>query len=76
MNLIESPVCTFRKREEETDYLFWTCPIIPSFILDVEQWLLDRQFTLSKKDMFFGSCKYIKYLFIFLILHLKYYIFQ
>lgn len=72
MKLIKSLLCTFCEREEETlDYLFWSSHNVSSFILAAEQWSLDRQFTLSKEDIFFGYFRYIKHPFNFLYFAFK-----
>lgn len=76
MKLTGSPLCTFCKKDETLDHLFWSCHIVSSFILDVEIYFLKRQFTFSKEDIFFGYCRFIKHPFNFLIFHLKHYIFQ
>lgn len=76
MKIIESPCCTFCGDQTETiDHLFWECQVTSSFILDVEQCILGRQFFFTKEDIFFGYKLLLKHPYNFLIFHMKYYIF-
>ena len=71
MGKTDSDLCTFCQSEVETiDHLFWGCPFASTFILDVEQKFFDKQFVLSKKDIFFGFYYDLCHPYNFLIMHL------
>lgn len=77
MGQIDNPRCHFCGRYDETLlHLFWDCPIISNFILDVEQAIFGRQFILSKNDICFGLHYSVNHPYNFLIFHLKYFIFS
>ena len=61
--------------DETLSDLFWDCPIVSNFILDMEQASLGRQFTFSKRDFFFGYNLKLDHPYKFLIFHMKYYIY-
>ena len=55
MGKTDNSRCNFCGRHEETIlHLFWECPIVSNFILDIELAIFGNQFVLSKKDMCFG----------------------
>lgn len=77
MGKVDSSLCSFCEKEVETlDHLFWGCTYTSQFILDVELKLLNDQFVFSKEDIFFGFQNDKCHPYNFLILHIKYYIFN
>ena len=73
----DSDVCSFCGTAVETlEHLFWECNVTASFILDVEARVLRRQFYFSKRDFFFGYGDATNHPYNFLILHIKYYIYD
>ena len=73
----DSELCTFCQGEVESiGHLFWDCVYTSTFILDVEQRFLHKQFVFSKQDIFFGYQYRLCHPYNFLILHLKYYLFS
>ena len=77
MGKVDSNLCSFCDKEVETlDHLFWGCAYTSQFILDVELKFLNDQFVFSKEDIFFGFQNDKCHPYNFLILHLKYYIFN
>ena len=77
MNIVGSPLCTFcNEQNESIEHLFWDCNITSTFLLDVEQCILGRQFIFSKEDIFFGYKFSLRHPYNFLIFHLKFYLFN
>ena len=76
MNKTDNPLCTFCESEVETiDHLFWDCSFTSTFILDVENLFLRKQFFFSKRDYYF-CCIRPCHPFNFLTMHMKKFIFE
>lgn len=56
--------------------MFWDCSIVANFILDVEGRFLGKQYCFSKGDIYFGYGEGPSHPYDFLILHLKYYVYE
>ena len=77
LNQNENPRCTFcGTHDEKIEHLFWECRITSNFILDTEYHILGRQFVFKKQDIFFGYQLSLRHPYNFLILHLKYFLFN
>ena len=77
MKKVDSPLCSFCKLDDESiEHLFWGCSFTSNFILEVEKRFLNKQFFFSKEDILFGYCKTDTSPLNFLILHMKYFIFN
>ena len=76
MHLSSTPLCSFcNAADESIIHIFWECPLISSFILDVERAVFGRQFFFSRTDILFCYKFIAKHPFNFLIYYLKHYIF-
>ena len=77
MGKSDSDLCSFCGiATESIEHLFWECSHTASFILDVEGLILKKQFCFSKQTFFFGYGNSPNHAYNFLILHMKYYIFD
>lgn len=77
MGINDTEVCSFCNRETENiEHLFWDCNFTGSFILDVENRFLKQQFFFSKQNIFFGYGNGYSHPYNFLIIHMKYYIYD
>ena len=78
MNLVSSDKCTFCKKEKETlIHLFWNCPKIKSFILNVQNFLQNHNivWNVDCKSFILGYQKPSQGHFNILCLEIKRYIF-
>ena len=77
MNLSTSPLCSFcNSINESINHIFWDCPRISSFILDVERAVFGNQFIFSCTDILFCYKFIARHPYNFLIYYMKYYIFS
>lgn len=77
MGKCDSDLCTFCETASESiEHLFWECSVVASFILDVESQFLKNQFFFSKQDIFLGYGEGLCHPYNFLILHLKFFIYE
>ena len=77
MGKADSDLCSFCGTEAENLYhLFWECAVTSTFILEVERVVLSKQFFFSKEDFLLGYGKGGCHPYNFLILHMKYFIFD
>ena len=77
MGKSDSSMCSFCNIDiESIEHLFWDCHFTGSFILDIESRFLNKQFFFSKQDIFFGWGRGAIHPYNFLILHMKYYIYD
>ena len=77
MNLSSSPLCSFcNSIKESINHIFWDCPQISSFILDVERAVFGNQFIFSCTDILFCYKFIARHPYNFLIYYMKYYIFS
>ena len=74
IGLTDSNSCSFCQASEETiTHLFWDCHVIPKFIIDIQNEILNHAI-ISKESFLFGSNDNDKHL-NFVYLYAKYFIF-
>ena len=66
LKIVDSPLCTFCNGEQETIiHLFWDCPFVQSFWVDILHWFMDkcahcRNFSFSESLVLFGLKENVK----------------
>jgi hypothetical protein len=76
LNIIDNNLCSFCKQDVESfQHLFWDCGINNSFWLNVQNIILKSNPNFCKKDILLGIMDSPSYIYNFVILHAKYYLY-